>query len=808
MTLAEERLRTLIVASGLFDADFYAEQYPDVVRGGFDPVIHYIRYGATERRNPSAAFDAAQYLAEYPDVRDANMNPLLHFILHGRTEGRKIRRAAVRAPAPKAPRDDEWEMLTASITTEAQERPTVDVIIPVYRGFDETANCLYSVLRSRLSAKVACEVVVVDDHSPEPELSYLLERLAGLGLCTLLRNAQNEGFVVSVNRGMELHSDRDVILLNSDTEVYGDWVERLHRAVYSDNIGTATPFSNNATICSYPNFPGEFHGLLEISFDELDQLTSKANAGLTVDLPTAVGFCMYIRRQCLDEVGLFDAKAFGRGYGEENDFCLRIAARGWRNVLAGDVFVRHLGRVSFDSTNARIRQALEILNVRHPNYLRDVAKFISYDPAQPLRSNLDAVRLRRAAGGRPFLFVLHDLDGGTRRHVLEVAALLAEEGIGSLLLQPCQGDGQYAEISVPLVENFGRVSSIDIQHDLPGAVALFRAIGVAHIHVHHLQGFALEAVHFFQALAEGCRIQYDVTLHDYLTICPRVTMIDSSGAYCGNHSLAICERCVKSAGSPFGNVSVWLWRSTHERFLRGARKVFVPDEDVQQRMRTFLPSVPITVRPHPEPVPTIFAERVMRRHNEVLRVAVIGAIGPHKGSLQLQRCAEDAARRRLPIKFILFGFTDRSEISGLPTVEMTGRYTEQHLPKLLERSRCHLSFFPSVWPETYSYTLSQAFFSGLYPVAFDIGAIARRIREADWGLLLPFELLDQPRKINEALLACQVPPMPDTVVVKGANRYRDILSDYYELDSRAFGGRRPSAPTPIEAVGTGNNGVL
>ena len=56
---------------------------------------------------------------------------------------------------------------------------------------------------------------------------------------------------------------------------------------------------------------------------------------------------MYIRRAALADVGLFDADAFGRGYGEENDFCLRASARGWRHLLACDTFVYHEGTVSF-----------------------------------------------------------------------------------------------------------------------------------------------------------------------------------------------------------------------------------------------------------------------------------------------------------------------------------------------------------------------------------------------------------------------------------------------------------------------------
>jgi GT2 family glycosyltransferase len=62
---------------------------------------------------------------------------------------------------------------------------------------------------------------------------------------------------------------------------------------------------------------------------------------------------MYIRRECLERVGAFDADRFGRGYGEENDFCMRAAKADWRSVLAADVFVFHQGAVSFSEGDAR-----------------------------------------------------------------------------------------------------------------------------------------------------------------------------------------------------------------------------------------------------------------------------------------------------------------------------------------------------------------------------------------------------------------------------------------------------------------------
>ena len=269
----------------------------------------------------------------------------------------------------------------------------IDVIIPVYKGLPQTRRCIESVLASRQAASF--EIVAVDDASPEAGIRSYLDELAAAKRIVLVRNERNLGFVQSVNRGMSLHSDRDVVLLNSDTEVANDWLDRLLKSAHAyPDVGTVTPFSNNATICSYPfeGWTGGVPGTLALA--DLDRLFASTNAGRTVDLPTAVGFCMLIRRGCLDQVGLFDAERFGRGYGEENDFCMRASGAGWRNVLAGDVFVYHEGAVSFSGGRlALTTNAGKTLMDLYPDYMRKVSEFVRHDPPGTLRTAVDNARI-------------------------------------------------------------------------------------------------------------------------------------------------------------------------------------------------------------------------------------------------------------------------------------------------------------------------------------------------------------------------------------------------------------------------------
>ena len=134
-----------------------------------------------------------------------------------------------------------------------------------------------------------------------------------------------------------------------------------------------------------------------------------------------------------------------------------------------------------------------------------------------------------------------------------------------------------------------------------------------------------------------------------------------------------------------------------------------------------------------------------------MRVGLIGAIGGHKGYEVLLGCARDAAARRLPLEFVVIGYTENDKpLLKTGKVFITGRYSEIEAPHLLRRERPDIVFLPSVWPETWCYTLDYALAAGLPVVSFDLGAIAERLRAAGHGMLLPLNLSS--RQINDRLL--------------------------------------------------------
>jgi GT2 family glycosyltransferase len=284
---------------------------------------------------------------------------------------------------------------------------TVDVIIPVYNNFQVVRDCLDSVLRANCKTKF--EIVVFNDASSEPNLNEYLRDMGGRGLITLHVNEVNQGFTRTVNAAMKLHTGRDVLLLNSDTIVYEDWLDRIVAGAYSsDDVATVNPLTNanGSHISWYPRYSPTQTIALEVDDNALQRMARTANSGLSVPVYVTVGFCMFIKRACLDDIGYFDAINFPIGYGEEGDFCYRAVTMGWRHLIVGDVFVTHLEGKSFGQRKMEmINNMLGKFKKLHPEAPRRDEEFRTSDPLRAMRARLDLERVKAILGGRDSLAI-------------------------------------------------------------------------------------------------------------------------------------------------------------------------------------------------------------------------------------------------------------------------------------------------------------------------------------------------------------------------------------------------------------------
>jgi len=267
------------------------------------------------------------------------------------------------------------------------------VVVPVYNGYEDVARCYASLFQWTPSA---VRVLVVDDCGPDRRPIQLLDQLAKEPeqLVVVLHRSSNGGFVGACNDAFEATGRNDVILINSDVVVGPEWFERLTAAANSSSlIATATTLTNHGSILSLPvrNRPDE---RLPRGMDPADAARRIAENSLQLrpTIPTAIGHCVYIKRQVLEIVGLFD-REFGTGYGEEVDFSQRAVKAGFRHCCADDVFTFHRGGGSFGEGAAAQQAHNEaILNARYPWYPHWIVR-TSTDEHSLLALALDRARI-------------------------------------------------------------------------------------------------------------------------------------------------------------------------------------------------------------------------------------------------------------------------------------------------------------------------------------------------------------------------------------------------------------------------------
>ncbi len=683
-----------------------------------------------------------------------------------------IARAASRA-SPASDRPRRSILALASAPAELSGPPAhapadpmraIAIVIPVYAGLGLTQDCLAGVLATM---PPATKVIVVDDATPEPAMAAFLDDLSADGLITLLRNRSNQGFPASANTGLRaalaLQPLHDVLLLNNDTAVPQhpgrSWLDRLHTVVHAaPDIGSATPLSNDATILSYPNRDSRNTPPGAEDLAHLDTIAARVNASETVDIPTGVGFCLYLRHECLIQTGLFRPELFAQGYGEENDLCIRARHLGWRHVAVPGVVVAHRGGASFGhAAKPLVTRNLAVLERLHPGYHALITAYKGHhptdDPLAPARRRMDAARFTAGRRSEAVILITHDSSGGVERVVRTRCRALAEAGQRVVVLRPIPDPDSTEAESLP---GLCRVSDgaeashpnliYHLPQELPALAELLSAEGAIAIEVHHRLGHHPSVVN----LAEMLNLPVDLHQHDYAAFCPRITLIGPERRYCGEPADAsVCDACVADAGSRLEEkLSAAELRARSAGEIASCRSLVVPSPDMATRLRRHFPDARPIVAPlehDPQPLHTPPPGRA--RH-----VCVIGAIGPEKGYDVLLACARDAARRGLDLRFTLAGHsTDDARLEATGRVFVTGRYDDDTACDLIRGLDADLAFLPSIWPETWGFTLGLAWSSGLRAMVFDIGAMAARVRASGLGWVLPLAL--GPSAINNLLMA-------------------------------------------------------
>lgn len=660
----------------------------------------------------------------------------------------------------------------------------VDIIIPIYNGMPFLKTCLESVFNSGL---VHATVILIEDSSPDPEVRRYLKRLKAeppYSDCRFYFNAMNMGFVKSVNFGVSLSSN-DVILLNADTVVTQNWVQRIQSVAYRDAaIATVTPLSNNATIASVPEFCKNNTIPETIDLNHLaDFLNAEADATrLPHKLPTAVGYCMYIKREVLQRVGMFDADSFGLGYGEENDFCERAKRLGYWHALADNSFILHEGGASFHERKEQlIARHSEILAKKHPGYFPEVQAFCEANPLRPVQQKvidylnskkLDSLSLEKPLASkenlsekRPrLLFLLHNplasqCVGGTEFHVADLIEhlkdkyhlFLASYTSSGLSLEEFYDDVTVTHtFSIPMTEKPQRnhTGKSFFEYTLPELseiqnflADIFQRFQFDLMHIHHLMKSSLDFITV--AKSQGMKVVF--TFHDFYPLCPSINLLNLEGRFCGINNPRF-EGCASCLGA-----HLYEERDIIQRHLDLVDLVMFPSESARKISQQVYRFQQVKIVPHG--VTEQFAERALEfsksqpytvpvfSGDRKLKIAFLGYAAEHKGVRFILNILSVLSNRseKDRVEFHFIGETGMYTplFEQYPElITLHGRYTRETEMELIARVSPDVVCIFSTYPETFAYTLSEALLAGIPVIVSPIGALKERVEKMKCGWVL------------------------------------------------------------------------
>ncbi|NDO49555.1 glycosyltransferase [Lachnospiraceae bacterium MD335] len=477
----------------------------------------------------------------------------------------------------------------------------VDIIIPVYNAYDELRICLESVYK--YTNLYENRLILINDNSSEEKIKPYLDSQQKENVF-IIHNEENKGFSNNINLGMAQSANRDVILLNSDTVVTKNWVEKIVKCAYSDrSIGTVTPLSNNATLCSVPNFCEENTLPEGMTIDQAAAIVEECSLKKYPRITVAHGFCMFVKREVINAIGNFDAEAFGRGYGEENDFCNRAEQMGYIHVMCDDTYIYHSGTKSFVSKEkeAYIKEHDRILYKRYPQQMHKNSLHCQENPNGWVGENI-AFHFDIWNGKKNILYLLQsdfregadDNVGGTQLHVKHLTIGLCKD----MNVFVAARNKDYLQVTAYVNDkehvfrfHIGEKEMFPVFHDRKLA-EIFRAIlgcfRIDIVHVHHTATTSLDI--YYEADRLGIPILF--TAHDFYYVCPNEKLLDYEGNICFEKECTDCVKCLnEKKGICEKNNYLSMWRKVHGEILGMCKHIFTPSNSAKEILSKFYPEI-------------------------------------------------------------------------------------------------------------------------------------------------------------------------------------------------------------------------
>ena len=652
----------------------------------------------------------------------------------------------------------------------------VSIIIPIYNAYDETKACIESVFEY---TNIPFELVLINDCSPDERIAQLLDEYDSLDNVKVITNETNMGFVKNVNIGFN-ESGGDVVLLNSDTIVTPKWLEKLKVSAYQrENIATVTPVSNNAGAFSVPEFnKNELNGL---SINTVANIVEKSLNNQSFTVPTGNGFCLYIKREAIYSVGFFD-EVFGRGYCEENDFCMRLIKNGWQNIIEPSVYIYHAHNVSFSTEKEKLlKKNRKILDQKHPDYSKRVRNFINSYHLENIH-NVVGRRLKSSYVNKfdrkRVLYVIHEGTGGTLHTSIDLMKEIQKDmdtyilTVGDELFSLYKynefidyhsdekSDDEFMNKLI-LISQWKIKTKLNLEkifYDEFRAVYfnLLVSLNIDIVHIRHMIRQSLDLPY----VAKKLGIPVVLSFHDFYYVCPSHNLLDNEGHYCGGHCTSVGElmpykdlkcKVVAKLHMPITKTFVGQWRKYMHDMFRQCSAFVTTSRSTYDIYTEFYPELKnrqFEVIEHGRNLTTpddIDKCVTPISEDKPIKIVFPGHLSFNKGGNLIQDIKKLDKDNKLEFHYM-------GALDGKLELEKYGInhgfYNRSEFCKIIHDIKPHLIGILSVWPETYCHTLTEAWSCGIPVLTIDIGALGERVHDNGGGFFVD----NDPKKAYEQII--------------------------------------------------------
>ena len=701
---------SLVKESGLFDYQFYKDKYDLDLNSYKRGLIHYLEFGYKRGYKPSRNFDGEEYLKRYPEVKKAGFNPLVHYLKYGVNEERiGLRRISFK----NFNKNYDVEAILENIDND------VTILLNV-----EDSNNLKECIENIKSTTKDYKIILIHENLDDEDLEYIKSNKD----IELLRRSPHESFINALNNILD-NTKNDIIFLKNNIRTFEKWIFKLTVAAYSDDrIGFVSPISNYSTV-----------SLINIEEDEKSsEFISNISKRDYEESPLPNDSCVFIKKDVFKEL------KFDESSNEENWFATFIdrgLEKGWKSILDDSTYVYY----QFNEVEP---QQADEYDYSTPYVLenRPSVKFINSDAFNNSFQNIheyaddNLEENIQEKTRKNILFAMH-YGGGVEFTVKDIVNAIKND-YECYVLRAFKNKMKLYKV---FNDYFISIKEFNIKY--PWTPKMIHSDEYKQIYFYILINYNIDILeidhlllHTFdlQELAKKLDIPIILTLHDFYYICPSYFLLDENNKYCGGYCGDQPRNCSTRVTWIDLPANIVEWKNQWQEYMKelfGMCDYILTATDFTKDMflehYDSLKSDDITIIEHGRDLIRYDNNYTVPNIYQPIKILIPGVIGPHKGLDFIKELKGFDDDNRLEYHFI--GQVD-DELKSMGIYH--GPYEREDFAKWVFKIKPSFIGIFSVCAETYSHTLTESICSGVPVLASNLGALKTRIESQGGGWLV------------------------------------------------------------------------